>query len=84
MFVVEEAGDDRVDDEVHGQGDERVELEESRHKGRCCCSEHDVGDKEQESFQGDNYGGRDLTVFVVISRIEVCEEKAFCRGVGHR
>ena len=33
-FLVEEAGDDNVDDEVHGQGDKRVVFEESRHKSQ--------------------------------------------------
>ena len=70
MFVAEKAGDDRVDDDVHGQGDEGVELEESRHKSSCGSSKYHMGDKEQESFQGDNYVERDLTVFVVLITIK--------------
>ena len=34
MFLADKAGDDKVDDDVHGQGN-LVHLEEGRHIGDC-------------------------------------------------
>ena len=46
MPFVKEAGDSGANKEMKGEGNERVDLEESNNKGRCCCSPYYVGGKE--------------------------------------
>ena len=46
MSSVEEAGDSAANQEMHNEGDERVELEESRNKGGRYRSPQNMGGKE--------------------------------------
>ena len=43
---VEEDGDYNTNFDMYSEGDEGVELEESKNKGRGCCSPQNMGDKE--------------------------------------
>ena len=51
MFAVEEAGDDRVDDDVHGQGDKGVQLEESVTKAVAVVLNTAWGTKNKRAFK---------------------------------
>ena len=46
MAFVEEGGDSAANKDMNSEGDEGVELEESKNKGRGCCSPQNMGDKE--------------------------------------
>ena len=46
MAFVEEGGDSAANKDMNSEGDEGVELEESKNKGRGCCSPHYVRDEE--------------------------------------